>query len=158
MARLTLPERLDIIWWPTVSQPTNLAAPTAANIAAGTSLIGNSQGEGLAEMNGWELSPSVIETPDYVTHVVGTVSGDSTIPESSIALYMDTVARVLYDLFTRGDTGVVGIFFDGSAVGEESFLYVVTVQNKKRRFARDDANKVDLDFALSVPVDGVVVA
>ena len=158
MARFTLPNRLVVMWWPFAIQPAVLAAPTAAEILLGNILIGASASEAMAEMNGWVASPSVIETPDYVSHNVSNVPGDTTIPESSIAIYMDTDDRTMYDLLVQDSVGVMGSFFAGIAVAEESNLYVSTITNRRRRFARDQGHVVDVDLALSVPVLGIIVA
>ena len=109
-------------------------------------------------MSGWEQSPSVIETPDYVSHLVGNVPGDTTIPESSISIYMDDTDRTIYDSQVIGNTGAIGIFFDGTAVGAESNIYLVEVQNRRRAFARDAGHQATFDYSLAVPVVGAIVA
>ena len=161
MARFTLPARLVVIWWPSGDEPATLGSPSLAtdigNVNA-ENLIGSSQGEGLAEMNGWVTNPTVFETPDYVSSTVSNVPGDTTIPESSIGFWMDDTDRTIYDALAPGSVGAIGIFFDGTGVGEESNLYTCTIQNRRREFDRGAGHKVLVDFALAVPVVGAVVA
>lgn len=159
MSRFTLPQRLVVIWWALADVPLNQdAVSLVTDGATGVELIGTSQGEAMAEMNGWVSSPSVIETPDFVSHQVSNVPGDTTIPESSIGIYMDTTTRTMYDALESGVEGAIGVFFDGFLLAEESALYVCTIQNRRRRFARDQGHIVDIDFALSVPIPGAVAA
>lgn len=157
MARFTLPARLVVIWWPTVSQPANLAAPTVANISAGTNLIGNGQGEGLANINGFMVQPSTIPVPDYASRTVGTVPGDVTIPDSSLDFWMDDTTRTLYNALTVGATGVFGFFFDGTATTKESRLFPTTIISKDRNYARDEAHMFSIGVSLSTPSIGAVV-
>lgn len=157
MARFTLPARLVVIWWPTVSQPANLAAPTVSNISAGTNLIGNGQGEGLAMVNGFEVQPSTIPVPDYASRIVGTVPGDSTIPDSTLEFWMDDTTRTLYNALALNATGVFGFFFDGTATTKESRLYPATITSKERNFARDEAHKFTIGLSLATPSIGAVV-
>lgn len=158
MARFTLPARLIVAWWPTSSQPATLTGPTAANITASTKMIGTSQGEGLAALEGWQLDPQVLETPDYVSLVVSTVPGQVKVPVSKISLWMDTTDRTMYDAIAVNATGVVGFFFDGTATGKESKLYVVTCISKERHFERDAGHQVTFGFSPAAPVLGAVVA
>lgn len=158
MTRFTLPNRMTARFFTGGTIPANLAAPTAAEVAAGLNIVGTSDGEGMADLQGFVSSPSVIETPDYVSHQVGTVPGDTTFPQSTISIYMDDTTRPVYDGMTEGTVGVVGLFFDGEVVGEESLLFPVTVQNRRRRVARDEAHIADIDVAISVPTLGAVAA
>lgn len=157
MARFTLPARLVVIWWPDASKPANLAAPSVANIAAGTNLIGSSQGEGLGQINGFEVQPGTIPTPDYSGRVVSTVPGDVTIPDSSMSFYMDTTVRVIYNALIVDAPGVFGFFFDGTAATKESRLYVATITSKDRSFSRDEGHMFTIGISPSAPVIGAVV-
>lgn len=157
MARFTLPARLVVIWWTTGAQPANLAAPTGADISAGTNLIGNGQGEGLAMVNGFEVSPSTFQVPDYASRTVGTVPGDLTIPDSSLEFWMDDTTRTLYNALALNATGVFGFFFDGTATTKESRLYPATIISKERSFARDEGAKFTIGVSLSTPSIGAVV-
>lgn len=158
MARYTLPGVLKVIYWPTVDQPTNLALPTQAQITAGHNLIGTSQGEALSELQGWELDPQVIDTPDYVSLVVGTVPGAVKVPVSKIGLWLDTASTTLYDTIVLNATGVVGFFFNGTAAGKESRLYVVTCISKERTFDQNAGHKAMFGFSASAPVVGAAAA
>lgn len=157
MARFTLPARLVVIWWPTGSQPGTLTAPSAANISAGSNLIGNGQGEGLANVNGFMVQPSTIPVPDYSSRTVGTVPGDVTIPDSSLDFWMDDTARVMYNLFTVGATGYFGFFFDGTATTKESRIFPTSIISKDRNYARDEGHMFQIGVSLATPSIGAVV-
>ena len=91
MSRFTLPARMKVLHWTAAQIPGALGAPSVAtDFLTGVDITGTSQGEAIAEMNGWESSPSVIEVPDYVSHLVGNVPGDTTIPESSPLTLMNS--------------------------------------------------------------------
>lgn len=158
MTRFTLPGRMGARFFTGGTTPVSLVAPTAAEVAAGDDIVGTSQGEGLAALEGFVANPNVIETPDYNSHQVGTVPGDTTFPQSTISLYMDDTLRTVYTAMAEGTTGHIGLFHDGELAGEESKLFPVTIQNRRRRVARDEAHIVDIDVAISVPLDGTIAA
>jgi len=158
MTRFTLPTQLGVRFFSGGTIPAALAAPTAAEVAAGVNVVGTSDGEGLADIQGFVSSPSTIETPDYNSHQVGTVPGDTTFPQSTLSIYMDDTTRTVYDAMLPDTVGVVGLFFDGEDATEDSLLFPVTVQNRRRRVARDEAHICDIDVAISVPTEGVIAA
>jgi hypothetical protein len=160
MARFTLPARLKCVYWAPANptQPTNMAAPSQVQIAAASNLIGSAQGEGLAMIDGFKLEPSTFPVPDYTSNLVGTVPGDTTVPDSALTFWMDDTTRVLYDLFVIGAAGIIGFFFDGTTASKESKLSTVRVISKEREYDRDKGHQFVVAFAPAVPVIGVAAA
>ena len=151
MARGTLPGTLVALWLD--ADPS--ASPTQAELTAnGTTildLIGTANSEGLAEMAGWIVNSSTIPTPDYLSHTVGTVPGDSVVQDSSMSFYYDSADTELYTQLTEGTSGFVVLCFDGLGTGEEAQVWPVTVQTRFRRPNRDQAHIYDVNFAVGTP-------
>ena len=156
MARFTLPGRMEVVFMTT--EPSDTAATTAAELAAGVDLIGTSQAEELAELEGFVVNSATIATPGYASHSVANVSGDETYPDSRLAFYKDDTSETIYTALAQGTTGFIAFMRDGSATGEEVELFPVTVQSRVRRPARDQAHIFDVNFAISVPYQGVTAA
>lgn len=156
MARFTLPGRIKVQFLS--SEPASPTAPTTAELDAGVDLIGTSQAEELAELEGFVVNSSTIATPGYRSHQVGNVSGDETYPDSRLAFYMDDTVSTIYSALTGGTTGYLAFLRDGRGVGEECELFPVTVQSRVRRPARDQAHIFDVNFAIGVPYQGVEAA
>ena len=155
MARGTLPGTLAIAW---VTAAPTLAAPTQAQINGGDDLIGVANSEGLAEMNGWIVNASTIPTPDYLSHTVGTVPGDSVVQDSSMSFYYDVGTTTIYDALVEATAGWVIIMFDGQGDTLESQVWPATVQTRFRRPNRDQAHIFDVNFAVGTPTVGTQAA
>lgn len=158
MGRFTLPGQIEVIWLTTAQAPASTSAPTAAELDAGISLVGTSQGEAMAEADGWQLNPGTIATPDYVSHKVGNVPGDETYPDSRIAIYKDDTSSTIYDAMVEGATGYIVWMRDGRGTGEETEVWPVTIQSRVRRPSRSEAHIFDVNFATAVPVQGTEAA
>lgn len=156
MGRFTLPGTIAAVWLS--SAPASTSAPTTAELNAGVDLIGTSQGEALAEIEGFQLQPSTIPTPDYVSHQVGNVSGDETYPDGRLAFYKDDTSTTMYDALAGGNTGYLVLMRDGRGVGEETEVWESTIQSRVRRPARNEAHIFDVNMAVAVPVLGTEAA
>lgn len=161
MARGTLPGVIAATFLATADEPASYAAPSIAtdigNVNA-VDLIGPDNGEGLAEMNGWIVNASTIPTPDYRSHTVGNVPGDSTVQDSSMSFYYDRTDTTIYDTLVAGTTGVIILMRDGATAAEESQLWPVTVVTRFRRPARDQAHIFDVNFSVGTPTEGTLAA
>jgi len=155
MARGILPGTIAIRWL--TSAPT-LAAPTQTQLNAGVDLVGSSQDEELAEIDGWAVESSTIETPGFASNRVGNVGGDQTYPDSMFAFYKDSVVTDIYDALEDGETGWVVIMLDGQGSGRESEVFPATVLSRVRRKVRDEAGMFDVNFSIGVPVLGTQAA
>jgi hypothetical protein len=89
---------------------------------------------------------------------VGTVPGQVKMPISKISIYMDDTARTLHDAIALDAIGAVGFFFDGTATGKKSKIYVATCISKERHFERDQGHKVTWGFSAAPAVEGTVAA
>lgn len=156
MARFQLAGRIEVVWLTTV--PADPAAPTGAEITAGTDLIGSSQLEELQGIQGWEIQPSTIATPGYASTKVGNIAGDETYPDSSLSFYKDSNSEIIYTAMVAGTEGWMAFMRDGSATGEECELFPATISSRSRRPARSEAHIFDVNFSIAAPYDGVLAA
>jgi hypothetical protein len=139
-----------------------LAAPTAAEIAAGVDLVGSKQAEELSDLQGWRTDSDVLPTPGYAGTTVGNVAGDETYPASSFTWYKDSVSATIYSAIgTAVSTGAdrwVIIMWEGATVGEETEVFPVRVTSRVRDPARNVPHTFTANYALDTPVVGVVAA
>ena len=149
MTRYVLDGRLKAVFL--TSAPAALAAPTQAELNAGTDLIGTGAGEGLENIDGFVVQPNIIPTPDYTGLQVGTVAGDQTVPESVLSFYKDTTVETIYNALAADVTGYVVFMMDGQASGEESDVWPITVTSRVRRPGRNVAHIYDVNIAPGSP-------
>ncbi len=155
MARGILPGRIKMRWL--TSAPT-FAAPTQTQLNAGVDLVGSSQDEELAEIEGFMVESDTIPTPGFASNRVGNVGGDQTYPNSRLAFYKDSAVTDIYDALEDGNTGWVVIMLDGQGNGKESETFPATVLSRVRRKVRDEAGIFDVNFSIGVPVPGTQAA
>lgn len=97
------------VWWvPTIS---NIAAPTAAEIAAGTELT-----SAVADVSGFATKQDFVGVPDLSSEVTSQVPGEVTFEDSSLMLYFDSAANPLRTTLTPGNTGNM-VFIDYKPTG-----------------------------------------
>lgn len=90
-------------WVPTIS---NIAAPTAAEIAAGTELT-----SGISDITGFSTSQDFIGVPDLSSETTATVPGEVTMDDSSLKIYFDSASNPLRTTLAPGTVGNV-VFID----------------------------------------------
>ncbi len=156
MARYRLPTKLAAYWL--TSTVSSQAAPTQAEIGAGTDLIGSSSGEAVGELTGWAAQPSVVDAPDFTTNVVGNVAGDVTLPQSGMAFYSDDADTTIYDALAPNAVGEVILGYEGSAETKESQVFPARILSRERRADRGAAAMFDVAFTISPPVIGAFAA
>lgn len=133
-------------------------APTRAEITAGTDVTGE-----VADLSGWTVTGSVIETPDLLSEFVSKIPGRTTSQDSSISFYAsdDGVdARALFPYRTAGYM----VFMDGGDV-EDNLMDVFPVQvnsNGKTRSVGEEAAMIVVGFSITrepafdLPIPAVV--
>ena len=94
--------RSNIGWWMTDTAPADPNAPTVAEIAAATSILGVPDGEALVDYPGWNSSISDIDAPDVLTLQTPTIPGPESLGTGSLEYKMDTDSNPISDEFTRG--------------------------------------------------------
>lgn len=138
--------------------PVALLLPTAAEVAAGTDLIGSTGGEALESINNFEVQPSSINMGDYSSIREGSLPGPQTYGDASLAIYMDDTARVMWSLFPGLSTGFLLIMPDGESVGSDCNLFPYTVGSRVRRTLRNVPVLFDVNMAIQVEHEGVIAA
>ena len=134
------------IWFaPTVTNP---AAPTVAQITAGTRLD-----TALSEISGFTFSNSPIDTPDMSSTFVAKIQGEDTVEDSSMTFYEDTTSNPIMTALSKGANGYVVIFYAGlagaaPAAGDKCEVWPVTVSSNARQYtANNEAAKFQVSFA-----------
>jgi hypothetical protein len=93
---------------PTIS---NLSAPTAAEIAAGTEITA-----GISEISGFATDQDFMGTPDLASEVTAQVPGEVTMEDSSLKFYFDSASNPLRTTLAPGTIGNV-VFIDYKPTG-----------------------------------------
>lgn len=150
MARSLLVENLTMVF---VSAPTDPQAPTAAEIAAGTDLVGVANGEALVpeSVQGFSTTPSQVETPDYVQLEVGKIPGPLSVDDTVLEFYWDDTTNAIYNdaNMAEGDTGTIVI---GRGAAATRDAWPVTIQSKDVKFTgNNEAQKWVLNLACGTP-------
>mgnify|MGYP001579306073 CR=1 FL=1 len=90
--------------WYFVTSITNTAAPTAAEINAGTAL--NTR---ISEISGFMYKNEPIETPDLSTAFVTTIGGEDKAEDSGLIFYDDDTNMGLWNALAKGTAGYMVI-------------------------------------------------
>ncbi len=131
----------------------NKAAPTAAEVNAGTVLTGQ-----IAEMNGFTFSNNPIDTPDMSTAFVNKIPGEDSVDDSSIVFYEDDTANAILTAQAKGTVGHIVIFYAGTtgaspAAADKAEVWPVTVASNSRQYTADnEAAKYQVVYANTGPV------
>lgn len=156
MAQFTLDGTIEVAF--VTTEPASLAAPTAAEIAAGVDVVGSDQNEQLNEIEGFEEQPTVLPVEGYDSNLVGTVSGQQTVPESKLTFVKDTTVETIWSALSKGTTGWLIFMPYGDSTGSFCRTFAVTVSSRVPRWGRNVVHLYDVNFAPGVPVDGAVAA
>lgn len=161
--RFTLVEDLEVFWIPNAVTIANLAALSiATHIGAVTAvdLVGPLNGEGLVgdSIQGFEESSARIPTPDYKTRVVGTVGGDITIADSSMAFYAHKTQSDIRTALIADAGGRIVFAFTGVTAAAEYEIWPCTVLLQKASKARNEAHTFMVEFSTEVKTEGAFVA
>lgn len=170
--RQLLVENVTMRWFDTgetLGDPPLTTQLNAADSATTFSLIGVANGEALVteSVTGFSLSPTQIETPDYVSLQVGKIPGSVTVDDASMEFYLsDTpVDNFIYNNLPVGQTGNIVICpspagVGATAIGDVAQTWPATVQSKNIKFTgSNEAAKWVLNLALGIPtVDQTLAA
>lgn len=149
MARFMRKGKTKVYFVPTIA---NKAAPTVAEITAGTALTGQ-----IAEMNGFMFSNSPIDTPDMSTAFVNKIPGEDSVDDSNIVFYEDDSSDVLRTALAKGSNGHIVIFPKGTAgaspaAADKAEVWPVTIASNSRQYTADnEAAKFQVVFATTAP-------
>jgi hypothetical protein len=152
MTRGILAGTIAIRWLTTA--PTTMAAPTQAQLTAGINLVGSNQNEELAEMDGWNVEPSILPTPGYASNRVGNVTGDQSYGQASMAFYSHLTIRDIWTALADGNTGWVAIMDFGQAATRDVEIFPATVMSRVRRRGDRGVRMYDVNFSIGAPISG----
>lgn len=130
-------------WVPTIG---NKAAPTTAEITAGTNLTPD-----IAEINGFEFSNSPISTPDMATSFTSQIGGEDTAGDSSITFYEDDTTNTIKTALAKGTNGFVVFYPYGvpaSAAKCEVWPATITSNGREWSVGNDPARYM-VSFAIT---------
>ena len=150
--RYVAPSLRKYYWVPTIA---NTAAPTAAELNAGTDLSGQ-----VFDAVGWTVSSNLVAVPDFSSRFSSKVSGEIVVADpSSLILYMSSTSADVRTLLTRDLVGYVVIFLEGIVAGRKMDVYTVTVSSaSKHQDGVGTAAMIEIQFAITaVPVLDVTV-
>lgn len=139
------------------SAPSDLAAPTQAEITAATDLTPS-----LRTADGWDLSVADLDTADLSSDFDKTGSGTSSAAASSMTFYSDdTGTAAILTALAEDTVGHIGLFRDGEADTKPSKIWPVQVkvQNTRDVQAANEAPTTVVEFGLQGrPVEGTQAA
>jgi hypothetical protein len=144
------PGTRQVYWMPAIA---NKAAPTRAELDAGTDLTGE-----LAAMAGFSTTSATVSVPDLKNRFAPDIPGQITAPSSSITLYMSEDSQDVRQLMPRDSTGFVAVLWEGDVAGRSMDVYPVTVTAAPKDVTTTNAGQITVDFAVtSLPEENVVI-
>lgn len=148
------------VWMRFVPTIANKAAPTVAELGAGTDITPD-----IAELSGFEYSNSPIDTPDFANTFTPKIGGEDTSADSSITFYEHStaVANAIKTALPKGTAGYVVLSpytaLAPAAAQKVEVWPVTIIQNSRRWSAGNDAANFVVQFAPSAtPNDNATVA
>ncbi|MFE6228907.1 hypothetical protein [Cellulosimicrobium sp. NPDC057862] len=125
----------------------NPAAITRAEITAATDLTNE-----IADMSGWNVASSQINTPDLGNRFVSTITGRTQADNSTLTVYADLTGDDARKVLPRGTKGFL-IFADGGDVEDQPCdIFPIEVASVgKVRSTGDQAFQLTIGFAIKKP-------
>ena len=144
MAKFMRRGRAAVYFLPTVAG----AVPTTAEVTAGTNLSAR-----IADINGWVLESTRIDTPDLASRFVSNIPGEQTTADSTLTLYADDAATDAIKTALATDTaGYIYIAHSGTGVGKKADLFPVRVSSVGNEYSMgNDAARFVVSFAITAP-------
>ena len=132
----------------------NKAAPTRAEITAGTDLTGST-----AEIAGFTFSNDPIPVPDLGSTFTGTIVGEDTAETPTLTFYDDDAASTVRTALAKGVTGFIVLFPYGDVPTKRAEVWPVTSTGVNDEWsAGNDPARFSVGFAVTgVPSQNAVV-
>lgn len=141
--RFFAPEITKIYWLPTIAA-TNLV-PTRAELDAGTDLSAE-----IADISGWQVQGSAIETPDLGSRFTSNIPGRTSAPDSSITFYGDLAGVDIRGELSQDDNGYIWIADGGDVEAQLADVFPVRVNSiGKMRSVGDAAFQIVVSFTIT---------
>lgn len=139
-----------VSWVPTIADK---SSPTRIELDAGTELSVE-----VGEVDGWQVTSEVTETPALGSRFTAKVDGPITADDSSLTLYASQDGEDVRTLLTRGTNGYI-VWMDGGDVATQPMdVFPVRVLSQAKIRSLDDAAKIMVQFAVtSEPAENVAI-
>lgn len=147
MARFMRRGKARVYFLPTVLSATT--APTSAEVAAGTDMTGK-----IADMSGWLLEASKIDTPDLSSRFVSSVPGEQSVKDSGLTFYGDDIGTTdaIKTALAVDTIGYVYLCHSGVGVGKPADLFPVRVMSVGNEYSLGtDPARYMIGFAITAP-------
>ncbi|MFC8658451.1 hypothetical protein ACFUCT_25090 [Streptomyces parvus] len=139
-----------VLWVPTIA---SLAAPTRAEIDAGTALEGET-----GAMEGWQTTSETFPTPALGSRFTPVVGGAITAADSSLTFWASKDADDVRTLLIREATGYIVWMDEGDVPAQTMDVYPVTVTSQAKVRELDSAAQIMCQFAItSEPQENVAI-
>lgn len=145
------PETTVVYWLPSVAV---LTAPTRAEMNAGLNIT-----KPIADVNGWQSSSEMIDTPDMGSRFVGKIPGRISADNSSLTFYMDKAGNDARTAMPRDATGVMLWLDGGDFAGRKMDVFPCTVSSHgKMRSVGNEPARMTIQYAItSEPAENVTI-
>ena len=147
-------------WW-NVAAPASLTAPSAAAVLAYTDILHGtgSDGECLADMDGWGRNVGTVAIPDACSLTTKTIPGENTLGVGSLTYYLDDTTTPIKDLFTIGLVGHVILAPIGVVSTLRSVIAKVTVLTNQVNYAvANEGATFTVTFSKTSQTNGIFAA
>lgn len=139
-----------VSWVPTIADK---SSPTRTELDAGTELSLE-----VGEIEGWQVTSNVIETPSLGSLFDAKINGSITADDSSLTMYASQSGEDVRTLLTRGSNGFIVWMDTGDTATELMDVFPVRVLSQGKMRTLDDAAKIQVQFAVtSEPAENVAI-
>lgn len=145
MARFIRRGKAKVNFLPTIAAATLI--PTAAEITAGTDLTPR-----LADMSGWQLESSPVNTPDMNSRFVSNIPGETTVASSTLTFYADDAGTTdaLKTALAVDTIGFIYVRHSGVGTGKLADTFPVRVSSIGNEYSvGNDAARYVVTFAIT---------
>lgn len=144
MAKFMRRGKAKVFFLPTVAG----TIPTSAEVTAGTDLSAR-----IADLNGWVLESSQIDTPDLSARFVSKIPGEQSVGDSSLTFYADDANTDAIKTSLATDTsGFIYIAHAGAGTGKKADLFPVRVSSVGNEYSMgNDAARFIVNFSITAP-------
>lgn len=145
MPRFLRRGKAKVRYLPTVAAAT--LVPTAIEVGAGTDLSPR-----VADMGGWQMESSPINTPDLATRFVTNIPGEQTVAASTLTFYADDAGTSdpIKTLLAVDVSGFVYVQHSGVGTGRPADTFPVRVSSIGNEYSLgNDAARYVVSFAIT---------
>jgi hypothetical protein len=146
-----VPAGLRKIYW--VTTIATYTAPTRGELNAGIDLSNE-----VAEINGFSVASTTVDTPDLSSRFVSKIPGPITADNSSLSFYASSTSSDVRTVLPRDTSGFVVFLWEGDTTGLRMDVFPAKVTSSALDGNMTDPEKVNISFAITrVPASNVVI-